>query len=101
VVGPSIFFPAEWEEISSINLANGLLQSFTMVRFYLLALKGAAYLHLRRGEIELGVRMLNKVIALDSKDRLGARGLLQAMGPAAIGAGGQTFPGRSATCVEA
>ncbi len=86
-VAPRITFPAQWDDISGANLANGLMQSFTLVRFYLLALKGAAYLHLRRGEIALGVRMLNKVISLDSRDRLGAKGLLQAMGPAAIDAG--------------
>jgi len=84
VVAPSIYFPGEWAAISTDNLANGVMQSFTLVRFYLLALKGAAYLHLRLGEIEDGVRMLNKVIELDAQDRLGARGLLQAMGPAAL-----------------
>ncbi|WP_206046786.1 hypothetical protein [Mangrovimicrobium sediminis] len=86
-VAPMIDFPGHWTEISGANLANGLMKSFTQVRFYLLALKGAAYLHLRRGEIEQGVRMLNKVIELDSRDRLGAGALLRAMGPAAISAG--------------
>lgn len=84
VVAPHIEFPSEWQNISAIDLANGVLHSFTQVRFYLLALKGAAYLHLRLGNIREGVDMLNKVIALDDNDRLGARGLLQAMGPAVI-----------------
>lgn len=85
VVAPEIGFPVHWSDITFDHLANGLLASFTMVRFYLLALKGAAYLHLRQRDVELGVRMLNKVIELDSKDRLGARGLLLAMGPAPLG----------------
>jgi hypothetical protein len=55
-----------------------------MVRFYLLALKGAAYLNFRMGKIDEGVRMLNKVIELDSNDRLGAKALMQAIGPAAV-----------------
>lgn len=77
-------FPEDWSTISSIHLANAVLESFTMVRFYLLALKGCAYLHLRSGQIETGIRMLNKVIEMDSSDRLGAKSLLQALGPAAI-----------------
>jgi tetratricopeptide (TPR) repeat protein len=84
VIAPQIEFPAEWRAISMIDLANGVLHSFTMVRFYLLALKGAAYLQLRLGNIRDGVDMLNKVIELDDNDRLGARVLLQAMGPAVI-----------------
>ncbi len=83
-VAPTIYFPDEWAQINSTNLANGVGRSFTLVRFYLLALKGAAYLHLRLGEIEYGVRMLNKVMQLDVKDRLGAGALLRAMAPAGL-----------------
>lgn len=84
VTAPMINFPDHWSEITSRHLESGVLESFTMVRFYLLALKGCAYLHLRQNKIEQGVRMLNKVIEMDNKDRLGAKVLLQAMGPAAI-----------------
>lgn len=84
VTAPLIAFPEKWSEIKQDHLAMGVMRSFTMVRFYLLALKGCAYLHLRLGRIEEGVRMLNKVIEMDSKDRLGAKALLLAMGPASI-----------------
>lgn len=84
VVAPIISFPGNWYEVEFADLANGVLASFTMVRFYLLALKGAAYLNLRMNNIEQGVSMLNQVIALDSQDRLGAKSLLQAMGPAMV-----------------
>lgn len=84
VTAPMIAFPENWSEIRQDHLAMGVMRSFTMVRFYLLALKGCAYLHLRLNRIETGVKMLNKVIAMDSKDRLGARALLLAMGPASI-----------------
>lgn len=84
VVAPTISFPGSWSNLDFRDLANGILSSFTMVRFYLLALKGAAYLNLRMGNVEVGVNMLNKVIELDSKDRLGAKSLLQAMGPAEV-----------------
>lgn len=84
IVAPMIEFPAHWTEIRFDDLAAGLMISFTMVRFYLLALKGAAYLNFRMGKIDEGVRMLNKVIELDSNDRLGAKALMQAIGPAAV-----------------
>lgn len=84
VTAPMITFPEHWEDIKQDHLAMGVQRSFTMVRFYLLALKGCAYLHLRLHRIETGVKMLNKVIVLDSKDRLGAKALLIAMGPASI-----------------
>ena len=85
VTAPMISFPDHWSEITMRHLGIGVMKSFTTVRFYLLALKGCAYLHLRMNKIDQGVRMLNKVIEMDSQDRLGAKGLLQAMGPAAIG----------------
>lgn len=84
VTAPMIAFPDHWTEITQDHLGLGVMRSFTTVRFYLLALKGCAYLHLRLNRIETGVTMLNKVIAMDSKDRLGAKALLRAMGPASI-----------------
>ena len=80
-VAPAIYFPERWQDIEFSHLAYGVQESFTMVRFYLLALKAAAYLQLRLGHLDTGRDMLNKVIELDSKDRLGARALLLAMGP--------------------
>ena len=48
----------------------------TLVRFYLLALKGAGELNLRLGNMDLGIQMLEKVVELDSEDRLGVTALL-------------------------
>lgn len=84
VIAPSIGFPVNWRELEQVHLSQGVTHSFTRVRFYLLALKGAGYLKLRMGELTEGVEMLNTVVAFDSKDRLGALGLLRAMGPALV-----------------
>lgn len=80
-VAPSIGFPEDWLKLAFNHLANGVLVSFTLVRFYLLALKGAGYLNLRLGNIADGVYMLKKVVEFDSKDRLGAKALLQSISP--------------------
>lgn len=83
-VAPTIGFPDNWEKLRFEHLTYGVMESFTRVRFYLLALKGAGYMQLRLGNINTGVRMLNKVVEFDSLDRLGAQALLRAMGPAVV-----------------
>ena len=52
-------------------------------RFFLFALKGYAYLHLRLGHIEQGREALMKLIELDPNDKMGGsvlRGVLDRMG---------------------
>jgi tetratricopeptide (TPR) repeat protein len=83
-VAPIIGFPDHWRKLQFKHLAYGVMESFTLVRFYLLAVKGAAFMNLRIGNIAEGVEMLNKVVEFDSNDRLGARALLQSVGPAVV-----------------
>lgn len=68
--------PEDWRELDDARLGNGVLISMTLVRFYMLALKGAGYLQLRLGDYEPALARLQKVVELDSSDRLGARALL-------------------------
>ena len=83
-VAPEIGFPDHWERLSMTHLANGVQVSFTLVRFYLLALKGAAYISLRLDRRDQAVRMLSRIVEFDSHDRLGARALLMVVGPTLI-----------------
>lgn len=66
-----------WRQMSLERLAHGMLKSFGMVRFYLLALKGAGYLQLRLGRLHEGIERLEKVKELDSEDRLHVAMLLE------------------------
>ena len=66
-----------WQKLDMATLAYGLMNSMTLVRFYLMTLKGAGYLNLRLDNIDLGVQMLEKVLELDQEDRLGTGYLLQ------------------------
>ena len=84
VAAESIGVPGHWRQLTPDHLAHGLSKSYTMVRFYLMALKGAGYLNMRLGELAEGVEMLNKVIELDSNDRLGAKVLLRSIGPTEV-----------------
>ena len=67
-------FPAEWQALTP-ELLND--RPLTLVRFYLFALKGAAYLNIRLGHINEGKEMLTKIVSLDAQDRLGAAALLE------------------------
>lgn len=78
-VAPQIDFPERWLDLDMNALGLGVLRSMGLVRFYLLALKGAGYLNLRLSYFEEGLRMLRKVRELDAADRLGAKVLLDVL----------------------
>lgn len=83
-VAPLISFPDHWSDITFNDLANGVMSSFSLVRFYLLALKANAYLHLQINQIADAIRMLNKIVEMDAHDRLGAKVMLQSLGPVVV-----------------
>jgi len=80
VVAPRIEFPECWQDITQNHIANGVMVSIGLVRFYLFALKAAGYISLRMNNYEGGIAMLEKVVAMDAADRLGAQQLLDIMG---------------------
>ncbi|MBL4832572.1 MAG: hypothetical protein JKY26_01250 [Pseudomonas sp.] len=94
-VAPDIGFPADWERLTARHLANAVQSSFTLVRFYLMTLKGAAYLNLRLDQREIAVRMLSRIVEFDSHDRLGAKALLMVVGPTELTLHRSTSDGRS------
>lgn len=68
--------PENWRDLTEMGIGCGVMVSMTLIRFYMLALKGAAYLELRLGEYESAIARLEKVLELDTNNRLGARMLL-------------------------
>lgn len=68
--------PKDWHDLTEMQIGSGVMVSMAMIRFYMLALKGAGYLELRLGEYESALARLHKVVELDSSDRLGAQVLL-------------------------
>ncbi len=69
-------FPDSWERLDESYLSRAASRSLGMVRFYLLALKAAAYIKLRMGECEVAQEMLLTVQNMDVNDRLGSDLLL-------------------------
>lgn len=76
VIGKRLEFPEDWRDLTELGIGSGVMISMTMIRFYMLALKGAGYLELRLGRYEPALERLEKVAELDAKDRLGAQALL-------------------------
>ncbi len=76
VIGQRLEFPEDWRDLTEMRLGSGVMISMTLIRFYMLALKGAGFLELRLGDYPSAMQRLEKVVELDSKDRLGAKALV-------------------------
>jgi hypothetical protein len=74
--GERLGFPQDWRELTTRQLGAGAQRSMGLVRFYLMALKAHAYLDLRFSDLGEGCAKLEKLVALDPLDRMGARALL-------------------------
>ena len=68
--------PEDWRDLNEFQIGGGVMVSMTMIRFYLLALKGAGFMELRLGQYAEALVRLEKVAELDAHDRLGAQALL-------------------------
>ncbi|WP_353571227.1 hypothetical protein [Candidatus Albibeggiatoa sp. nov. BB20] len=68
--GQRLQLPEDWRDLEPHHINSTM--SMGLIRFYLLALKGAAYVKLRVDELDEGEQMIDKVILLDPEDRLGA-----------------------------
>lgn len=76
VSGKKLNLPTNWSDLNLNHLGEAAVVSMGLLRFYLMALKGAGYLNLRSGNFEKGADMLSKVVELDPSDRLRAAFLL-------------------------
>jgi tetratricopeptide (TPR) repeat protein len=68
--------PGEWQRLRMDHLGHAVLRSMGLLRFYLMVLKAAGYIHMRLERLETGRAMLEKLVELDSHDRLGGKVLL-------------------------
>lgn len=68
--------PGRWQQLRPEQLGYAAMRSIGLLRFYLMVLKAAGYINLRLGRAAEGETMLEKLIQLDSHDRLGGKALL-------------------------
>jgi len=69
--------PQGWAALDEIPLGAESAGAMPLARFFLMALKGAAYLELRLGRHDQALERLRRLIRVDSGDRLGVAALLQ------------------------
>ena len=79
IVGRRLEFPETWRDLREANIGEGVIRSMGLVRFYLMLLKATGYIHLRLGEFSQGKSMLEKLVELDSHDRIGGKALLDVL----------------------
>jgi hypothetical protein len=68
--------PTDWRRLQAAHVGHAVLRSMGLLRFYLQVLKAAGYIHLRLERLPTGQAMLEKLVELDSHDRLGGKALL-------------------------
>jgi tetratricopeptide (TPR) repeat protein len=61
----------DWRGLNKEDLGKAVLESMSLTRFLLLALKGSGYLKLRLGDAEGALERFEKVVEMDTSDRLG------------------------------
>lgn len=76
ISGRRLGFPVQWSRLHPEILGQAVLKSMGLLRFHLHVLKAAAYINLRLERFQTGKAMLEKLIELDTHDRLGAKALL-------------------------
>lgn len=81
LVGKRLNFPDDWRRLGSQDLGRAAARAMGLLRFHLNLLKAAGYLELRRGRLDEGRALLEKLVELDRHDRLGGRALLALLEP--------------------
>lgn len=79
IVARRLELPQNWEQLHPEQIGHAVLRSMGLLRFYLMVMKATGYIHLRLGNSAVGQAMLEKLVELDSHDRLGAKVLLDVL----------------------
>lgn len=77
VIRPTIAFPEDWQELQISHITEAPAALLTNVRLYLFTLKAIGFLNMRLENLDLSQAIFEKLVELDSKDRIGAQGLLE------------------------
>lgn len=76
IVSRRLDLPSDWRDLHPEHIGHAVLRSMGLLRFYLMVLKAAGYIQIRMGHARAGQAMLEKLVELDSHDRLGGKALL-------------------------
>ncbi len=83
IVGRRLGFAPGWSSLHPDLIGQAVIKSMGLLRFYLHVMKAAGYIHMRLGQMEQGRALIEKLIELDSHDRIGGKVLLDVLDAAA------------------
>lgn len=73
----SINFPEDWRDLQEQHVSGAPVDLLTKIRLYLFTLKSIGFLNMRLMNLALSRSIFEKLVAVDEKDRIGAKGLLE------------------------
>jgi len=76
VIRPLVDFPDDWRQLQLSHLQAVPAGLLTQVRLYLFTLKAIGFLLMRLERLDESQAIFEKLVELDSKDRIGAKALL-------------------------
>lgn len=69
--------PEDWQQLEMKHISEAPKDSLTRIRLYLFTLKSIGFLNMRMENLALSRQIFEKLVSLDDKDRIGAKGLLE------------------------
>lgn len=73
----AIDFPEDWQELEIRHITDAPKETLTQIRLYLFTLKSIGFLNMRMENLDLSRGIFEKLVELDNRDRIGAKGLLE------------------------
>lgn len=77
VIRAMLNFPEDWRNLHPGHIKDAPAGLLTQVRLYLFTLKAVGFLNMRLNNLALSQQIFEKLVGLDVKDRIGAKGLLE------------------------
>lgn len=77
LIAGQISFPIDWQKLTPEQVLKAPKEQLSWIRLYLFTLKSIAFLNMRLLNLETSRAILEKLVATDSKDRIGAGALLE------------------------
>lgn len=79
LIRQEIDFPNDWQLLERTHISDAPKESLTRIRLYLFTLKSIGFLNMRLENLDISRAIFEKLIELDDKDRIGAKGLLEVL----------------------
>ena len=77
LIRDGIEFPEDWQKLELVHITAAPKDWLTRIRLYLFTLKSIGFLNMRMENLDISRSIFEKLVALDDKDRIGAKALLE------------------------